>query len=101
MSRQLEQLTEERETKRRDSVIAALEFELAGAVEFIGGEMRGFSIKYDNFEALLTYKATFQGIQKVAFVGSDTPMNCIIKAANMAKHKRLKWKDDRYQAPIT
>lgn len=99
MTRQLEALKEERETKRQKALVKALEFELVGAVEFMGGTMKGFAMKYDEFECLLTYKASFEGKAMVAFVGSDTMINCVVKAANMAKHNRLRWKEDRYAPP--
>jgi len=96
MSRQLEALQEQQETKRQTAAIKALEFDLAGAVQFMGGKMVGFAVKFDDYECLLTYKAEFEGKRMVAFVGSDTPLNCIVKAVNMAKNGRLRWKTDKY-----
>lgn len=96
MTRQTDVLQEERETKRRIALVKALEFELAGAVQIMGGSFRGVAIKYEEHECLLTYKSDFEGKRMVAFVGSDTMMNCIIKATNMAKNNRLRWKIDRY-----
>lgn len=96
MSRQLEALAETKEAARQVAAVKALEFELAGAVEHLGGTFLGVALKYDTFESLLTYKAEFEGKRMVAFVGSDTMMNCVIKAASMAKNNRLRWKKDRY-----
>ncbi len=101
MSRQLEQATEERETKRREALVKALEFELAGAIEFMGGEFSGFAMKYDEFSVLMTYKAVFEGTRRVAFVGGDSMITCLCKAANMAKNNKLRWRTDRYSPSET
>lgn len=96
MTRQGDVQIETREAARQLALVKAVEFELAGAVAHMGGTMLGFAIRYDDVECLLTYKAEFEGKRKVAFVGSDTIMNCLIKAASMAKNNRLRWKNDRY-----
>lgn len=96
MTRQFDVEVEERESRRQLALLKALEFELVGAIEVMGGTMRGFAIKYNEWESLLTYKAVFEGRAMVAFVGADTPMNCIVKAAAMAKNNSLRWKDDIY-----
>ena len=95
-SRQLEQKFETRETARRLALVKALEFELAGMVGVMGGTFVGFAIAYEEEECRLIYKADFEGRRRVAFVYSDTIMNCIIKAVRMAKNHKLKWKLDKY-----
>lgn len=97
MSRQLDQLKEERETRRRDALVKALEFELPGTLELNGITLVGFAIKYDAFECLMTVKADIGGERSVSFVGASSPINCILKAVQMAKSDRLRWRKDRYK----
>lgn len=96
MTRQHDIKAEERESARITQLVKALEFELVGALESQGMELRGFAVRYDAFNCLMTIKVDFQGDRKVAFVGSDTIMNCIIKASNDASYHRLKWSLDKY-----
>ena len=97
MSRQLEQLQEERETKRRDAVIRGLEFELPGALEMQGITMLGFAVKFDAYECLMTIKADVGGVRKVSFVGGGSVVDCILKAVQAAKGERLRWRVDVYK----
>lgn len=96
MSRQLDQVREERETRRRDALVRALEFELAGALESQGITLIGFAVKFDAYECLLTIKADIGGVRKVAFVGAGSPIDCILKGVQGAKATRLRWKKDVY-----
>ena len=101
MSRQLEQLRETRESKRRDALVRALEFELAGTLETQGTTLLGFSLKFDAYECLMTIKADQGGERKVAFIGAGSPIDCILKAVQAAGADRLRWRDDRWQAKST
>lgn len=96
MSRQLELVQEERETKRRDALVKALEYELAGALETQGTTLLGFAVKYDAYECLLTLKAVAGGEKQVSFVGAGSPIDCILKAVQAAKADRLRWREDHY-----
>lgn len=96
MSRQLDALAEERETARRLALVKALEYGLNQALENSGAELRGFAIKYQDHNCLLTLKADMNGRRFVAFVGSDTMMNCIIKADADAARASLSWTPDKY-----
>lgn len=96
MSRQLDLVREKRETKRRDALVKALEFDLAGSLEMQGIQLIGFAIKFDAYECLMTLKADIGGARQVAFIGSDSVMNAILKAVSAAKNDRLRWREDVY-----
>lgn len=96
MSRQLELVQEERETKRRDALVRALEYELAGSLETQGTTLIGFAVKFDAYECLMTIKAVAGGERQVAFVGAGSPIDCILKAVQAASADRLRWREDRY-----
>lgn len=96
MSRQLDQKLEEQDTKKRDALYKALEYGLPGALEFQGIILLGFAIKYEPFSCLMTLKGIRHEDREVAFVGSDTITNCIIRASADAARGSLKWRKDKY-----
>ena len=96
MSRQLEVEIERRATAKRDALVRALEFGLVGALESQGIELIGWAIKYDAFNCLMTIKAEIAGVRQVCFVGSDSIINCILKAESEASRSDLKWRADKY-----
>lgn len=98
MSRQLDIEREARETARRDQLVKVMEYGLVGALESQGIELLGFAFKYDAFNSLMTIKAEFGGKRQVCFVGSDSVINCFLKAYSEARNSRLKWREDKYQA---
>lgn len=97
MSRQLDVKAEERETAKRNELVKALEYGLAGAVEFQGGTLRGLAIRYDDFSCLLTIKADFDGKWMVAHMSSDTMPNSILATFAAARRNKLSWSRDKYQ----
>jgi len=99
MTRQLEKVKEDRETKRRDALIKCLEYELPGALEMQGTTLIGFAVKYDAYECLMTIKAVAGGERQVAFVGGSSVVDCVLKAVQAAKADRLRWREDRYKPP--
>lgn len=98
MSRQLEIAQEQRETAKRDSLVKALEFGIVGALESKGVELLGFAIKYDAFNCLLTVRAQVGGVRSVAFVGSDSIINCFLKVQAEALNDELHWRKDKYHS---
>jgi len=96
MTRQLDVQREQRETARRDTLVRALEFGIAGALAHQGATLLGFALKYSEFDQLLTLKADFEGKAHVSFVSSDTMMNCFIKAERQALGNNLDWRPDKY-----
>lgn len=97
MTRQLDLKRELRETARRDTLVRALEFGIVGALANQGWETRGFGIKYHDLDCLLTIRVERDGKWFRAFVGSDTIMNCFIKAERQALANTLSWARDKYQ----
>lgn len=97
MSRQKDVSGEEREKARRTTLVKAIEFNLVDALHNQGATLLGFAIRYDEFSCLMTLKVDINGVKCVCFVGSDTIMNCILKADAEAAGNRLKWKADKYR----
>lgn len=97
MSRLAEVEIELRDTAKRDALVRALEFGIVGALESQGIEMLGFSFKYDAFNSLMTIRAVVGGVKSVAFVGSDTVINCILKAQSEAQRDGLVWGKCKFQ----
>ena len=96
MTRQLEIKEEERETAKRNALVKALDFGIVGALEAQGIELLGFAFKYDAFNALMTIKAEVGGVRSICFIGSDTVINCILKAFSEARRNELRWRADKY-----
>ena len=96
MSRQLEQDAEDRQARRWANTGKAIARDLHKAVERNGGFLTGFTMKFDEFDALLVLKAEFPGGPQVAFVGGGSPEGCVLKAVSEAKRDGLKWKPDRW-----
>ena len=96
MTRTVDVKAEERELHRRDELIKALEFGIVGALQSQGIDFLGFALRYEEFNCLLTVKADRNGERYVAFVGSDTIMNCFLKAQSAARHGSLRWRPDQY-----
>lgn len=96
MSRQLDLKREERETAKRDALVKALDYSFQGALESQGIELRGWAIKYDAFNCLMSIRADIAGERMIAFVGSDTIINCILKADSGARRNDLSWRKDKY-----
>ena len=97
MTTQLEAKLQEKAAKRRLALEKALEFELAGAVEMAGWEFLGFTVKYEDGDCLIVLKASSGVKSHVAFVGSDSIANGILKCVRDAQNDRLRWRLDRYQ----
>lgn len=97
MSRQLEQVQEERETRRRNALVKALEYGLEGSLAAQGIRLRGFAVKWDAYDCLLTLKGEFDGASQVAFVGGGSVIDCILKCVTASQNHRLRWKEDVYK----
>lgn len=96
MTRQLEQGLEEREAKRRDALVYALDRGISDALELQGIELLGIAFKHDAYSCLMTIKASIGGERQVCFVGSDTIVNSILKAAGDARADALHWRTDKF-----
>ena len=96
MSRQLEQVSEDRDRARMVRVMAACDGALMAAVEHSGGVLLGMSVKFEPYEALITLRAEFPGGRMVAFVGGDSLASCLLKVVREGRRDGLKWRPDRY-----
>ena len=96
MSRQLEQVAEEKSKNRAIRLARVLDLGLSDAVERAGGELLGLSIRYGDFDVLMTIKAVFPAGQMVAFVGAGSMGDCFLKGAREAGNDSLRWKPDRW-----
>lgn len=97
MSRQLDQVQEERTARAHKALIRAIEFELQSSVALTGGVLTGFAVKIDDWQTLVTLKAVVDDVPSVAFVGADSLMGCILKAVREAKGGKLSWRADKWR----
>jgi hypothetical protein len=96
MSRQLEQVVEERTARRYKAIVAAVEYELESALSRAGAELTGLAVKLRPGECLVVVKAILAGRPQVAFVGAEDFGSCLIKAVRLARSDKLRWKADEY-----
>lgn len=96
MSRQLEQIVEERTARRNLALIKAVEFELVGSVEAAGTALTGFSVRLSEFSCLITLRGVRDGVLVVAFVGSDDLGSCMLKCVREARMDKLTWQKDKF-----
>lgn len=97
MTRQADLVQEDRTVRRNQAVIRALEFELVGSLEACGCTLLGFSVKIEDWECLITLRAVVGEERMVAFVGSDSLSNCLVKCVMSAQRDKLVWKEDKYR----
>lgn len=96
MSRQLEQASEDRNHRRQQKILEAVEYGLDRAVQHSGGELTGLAIKYNGGDVLLVVKVVLAGKRQVAFVGADDLGSGLVKVVREGLADRLKWREDRY-----
>lgn len=99
MSRQLEQRTEERQSRRERQIVRAIEFELEKAVGATGRLLTGFSAKGISGDCLLVLRAEADGHAEVAFVGGEDLGAALAKAVREGFRNGLRWRPDRYAGP--
>jgi hypothetical protein len=78
------------------ALLAAVEFELEGAVAHSGGVLSGLSIKFSEMDCLMTLRAVLPRGKMVAFVGAATLADCFRRAVNDAYRDNLRWRDDQF-----
>lgn len=96
MSRQLEQVAEERQRRRALAIVSAIEFELERSVGLSGRVLLGFSVKGMVEDSLLVLRAMNGEEAEVAFVGGEDLGSALIKACREARKDKLRWRADRY-----
>lgn len=97
MSRQLDLARETKERERRDTLVKAIEYGLVGALQSQGMTFRGFSIRYRDFDCFMVVKAEIDERWLVAYVATDSIMNCLLKSYQEARSETLHWARDKYQ----
>lgn len=96
MSRQLEQIVEERQAKRSKAIVECVEFGLEQAIHRAGAELVGLAVKFRPGECLVVVKVVLAGRQQVAFVGADDFGSALLKAVREARRDKLRWREDKY-----
>lgn len=96
MSRQLDQINEDRTEKRHQNIVVAVEFGLEQGVARSGGELHGLAFKLSPGECLLIIKAMIAGKKQVAFVGAEDLGGALIKGMLEANRDKLRWREDKY-----
>lgn len=93
------QLKVKRDEARRQvdrEILAALEFELVGAIAHAGGVLTGFSMKIGEADCLMTLRAEYGSKRMVSFVGCPDMSSCFRKAVSSAYTDALKWREDQF-----
>lgn len=97
MALTMDELRLQKQREVDKSLVAAVEFELQGAVAHAGGQLTGLSVKFGELDCLLTLRATVTAHRCVAFVGAPTLSDCFRKAVTDAYRDRLKWRKDKWE----
>lgn len=79
------------------ALVAAVEFELVGAIAHAGGMLVGLSVKYSEVDCLMTLRADLPAGRRIAFVGGATLADCFRRAVNEAYQDKLTWKVGQYE----
>lgn len=98
MTRQLDQIQEERQARKYRALVKALEYDLEGSVGHAGGVLSGFSVRFGGYETLVTLRAVVAGRHQIAFVGSSSLVEALLKCVRLAKNDELKWRGDKYKS---
>ena len=96
MTRQLEQVREDRQKKNDAALLLALDGGLVDDVGRAGAVLLGFSVAINPAECLITLRVELAGRRQIAFVGAATIQDAILKACREARHDRLRFRDDKF-----
>lgn len=96
MPHTLEQERQKLQEKRDNEILAAVDFELIGAIAHAGGVLTGFSVKFGASDVLVTLRVILAGRQQVSFVGAPTLGDSLRKCVVDAYHDELRWKADAF-----
>ncbi len=89
MGIQIDERRQVQQKKFDDALVAAVEFELEGAVGHSGGELTGLSVRFSSVDCLLTLRAVLPAGKMVSFVGGATLADCF-RRHSMAAIGRVK-----------
>jgi hypothetical protein len=98
VSRQLQQKQEEALARRNKQILLSIEGGLSDALARAGAVLLGFSVKHGDLDCLITLRVELAGRRQIAYVGSSTLGDCLVKAMREARSDKLRWKDDRFCA---
>lgn len=96
MTRTTEVEVEEKERRRRMDIAQACLGGLDAAVDRMGGELTGISLKTSDWDVLATLRADFPGGRMVAFVGGSSIGEVLRKAMYEGRRDGLRWKPCKY-----
>lgn len=96
MTRQHDVKAEVREATKRDLLVTILEYGLKGSLGHQGTHLKGFSMTVRDYDCFLVIRGERAGRHEVAYVGSDTMINCFVKAYGAAGRGGLKWELDKF-----
>lgn len=96
MTRHTEVKTEEAVTRKNAALAKALDHGIVGGLEVQGIQLLGLSIRHSAMDCLVTLRADVGGVRKVAFIGSDTIVNCFLKCYSDVARDRLHWRVDKF-----
>lgn len=96
MSRQLEQETEDRARSRALAAEHALNYGISKSISDEGGRLIGCALTYYPTSCRMVVKAVIDGVHSVAFIYSDTPTNCVLKALTEVNQGRMPWGADSF-----
>jgi hypothetical protein len=71
---------------------------LNSAISRAGGTLLGISVKWSEYDVLITVRALMPAGRVICFVGSETLAGALLKAYREAGQDLLKWRPDRYAA---
>ncbi|MCK5487930.1 MAG: hypothetical protein KAI86_17045 [Desulfobacterales bacterium] len=88
---------QELQQKHDKALVAAVEFELVGAIAHAGGVLVGLSVRYSEVDCLMTLRADLPAGRRIAFVGGASLADCFRRAVNEAYRDKLSWKVGQYE----
>lgn len=98
MSRQLEQLTEERSERKRQAVLHAVYGGIDSAISAKGLRLAGMSIKLTGGDCLLTLRAANGDGTIVGFIGAGDLPDALAKAVREVHTDQVKWRPSKYSS---
>lgn len=98
MSRHTEVRVEEAATRKNAALAKALDHGISGGLEVQGVHLLGMSVRHSAMDCLVTLRADIGGVRHVAFIGSDTVINCFLKCQADIARDALHWRVDKYGA---
>ncbi len=96
MTRQLENEQEQKAISRALITTHELEYGLSETLQKQGNRLKGLAITYNPGGCRMVIKGVIEGVHSVAFVYSDSAVNCLLKASREARNSRLGWGVDSY-----